>query len=457
MSASWSTRKVGWLSMTGLAVLAIPVSIVLLAGGSKPNSHAGNTGSATTSSPPTIAASAVRVRTIRPTRERLQRTITEAAHVEPFEQADLFAKAAGYLEKVNADIGARVKKDDVLAELWVPEMVQEREQKKAMLEKASAELGQAKAAFEASEAMAAAARARIDEAVSLVTRYEADVTYHKGEHTRYLGLFNDRAVQKDVVDRELNLLRASEASLTSARNAVATARANLQVEQAKSIQAKADVDNAQARIKVANANLEQAEIMLRYAKVTAPYDGVITQRMIHPGAFIQSASTGKATPLFAIARVDRMRIVAAVPETSSTWIKLGQPATLSVDALRGQRFTGRIVRSADALDPATRTMRVEVELDEPTRLLRPGMYGKVSITLADYPDAIMLPTSALVAGSGKPTVMIVKDGHCHRQEITLGYNDGVRMQVAGGLAADAEVITDGKDSLGEGQAVTVVP
>jgi HlyD family secretion protein len=458
MKIALTKRTVGWV-ISALAIAAlVGVSLVLLAGGHKAGQAAfgqsdGKSTPRNSESPgDTLTA---RVKTIRPSREHLKRTTTQTAHVEPYEKADLFAKVPGYLRKVHVDIGDRVKKDQVLAELWVPEMEQDRVQKQALVERVKADLGQADAAQKVAEAMVIAAKAKVQEVASLVAKYEADVTYRKGEHARYLQLFNDRAVQKDVVDRELNQLRAAEASLIASKATVTTTEANIKVEEAKLVQAQADVTSAKARLEVAQADLEHTVILLGYGKITAPYDGVITQRLVHPGAFIQSAATSKTDHLFTIARVDRMRIVTEIPETESAWIKIGQLATLQVDAARGQRLAGKVARLADSLDKRSRTMLVEVDLDAPTLLLRPGMYGSVAITLADYPDALLLPTSTLLAEGGKPAVMIVKDGKAYRQEVALGYNDGVRIQVNRGLNGDEQIITDGKNTVREGQPVEI--
>src|SRR5262249_31325838 len=142
----------------------------------------------------------VRVKTIRPAREHLKRVTTQTAHVEPYEKAELFARIAGYLQKVHVDIGDRVKKSQVLAELWVPDLEQERVQKQALVEKVQTEVGQAEAALKAADAMVGAADAKVLEVSALVAKHEADVVYHKGEYARYDQLFKDRAVQKDVVD-----------------------------------------------------------------------------------------------------------------------------------------------------------------------------------------------------------------------------------------------------------------
>jgi RND family efflux transporter MFP subunit len=260
-----------------------------------------------------------------------------------------------------------------------------------------------------------------------------------------------------LADERLNQYRAAASALTGARAAVATARANLRVEQARQTKAGADVGSAQARLKVAQANLKQAEILLAYGRVRAPFAGVLTRRMADTGVFVQSAGAGKASPLFTLACAGRLRIVANIPEPDTTWVQVGQPATLRVDAVRGRMFPGKVVRLADALDPATRTMRVEVELDGSPRVLRPGLFGALTITLADLPDALLLPTSALVPAGDRPAVMVVGAGRAHRQDITIGSNDGIRMQITDGLKGDELVITDGKDLVREGQPVEVVP
>src|SRR5262249_32126870 len=157
---------------------------------------------------------------------------------------------------------------------------------------------------------------------------------------------------------------------------------------------------------------------------------------------IQSAATGKPDPLFTVARVDRLRIITDIREGDAGWLKVGQPAGFEADAARGQQFAGKVTRFADALDPATRTMRTEVELDAPVAGLRPGMFGSVTITLVDAPNALVLPTSALLAGPGKPAVMIVEGGRARRHEIELGFNDGIRVQITGGLTGSEEILAD---------------
>ena len=406
----------------------------------------------------------LRVKTVRPSREHLKRVTAQQAHVDPFEKTDVFAKASGYLLRFgqvqgwdgrarDVDIGDRVVKDQVLAELWVPEMEQERLHQAALVDKAQSEVDVAVAAEKAQEAVVEAAQARVEQARSERAKYEADVVYRKGEYERQLQLFKERTSYKELVDKEANQLRAAEAALAAAKDAIGTAQANLKFEQANVAKAKADVEGAKARLKVANATLERTVILLDYGKIRAPYEGLLTRRLFHTGAFIQSAETRIAEPLFTIVRVDPLRIVTDIPEADSTSVQLGQPATLEVNGVPGQQFPGKVVRFADALDSVTRTMRTEVELDMPSKVLRAGMYGTVTIRLLDYPDAMLLPTSTLVISGGKPSVMVVEESKVRRREIVLGHNDGDRMHITHGLRGDEQVITDGKNSVREDQAV----
>jgi HlyD family secretion protein len=313
----------------------------------------------------------------------VSRTITQPAHVEPFEQTEIYAKISGYVARVHVDLGDRVEKDQPLAELWVPEMQQERRQKQAALAEARAQLAHAKAAVTAAEEMVVAADAKVTEARAWLARHEANAEFRRIDHARYKRLEVSQTVPQEEVEEKLNLWRGAEATRDAARAAVNTAGANLKMEHAGRTQAESNAGLAEARIEVAKANLAQIDVMLDYAVVRAPFAGVITHRALHTGAFIPPPSSSRLVPLLTVARVDRLRIVTDVPETESTAIRIGQRAELVVDAGRRRKYAGTIARSADSLDPATRTLRVEIELDAPAAELRPGMYGSATLSLSD--------------------------------------------------------------------------
>lgn len=117
-----------------------------------------------------------------------------------------------------------------------------------------------------------------------------------------------------------------------------------------------------------------------YAQVRAPFDGLIAKRWVDSGDFVASRESNSNEPLFTVVRVDKLRLVFDIPESQSTLIEVGQPTSMVVDALKGEKFHGRIVRTAGVLDRRTRTLRVEAELEEPNDKLRPGMFGMITVT-----------------------------------------------------------------------------
>jgi RND family efflux transporter MFP subunit len=410
----------------------------------------------------------VRVKVVRPVREHLKVVSNpQPAHVAPYERTDLYARVHGYVEAFGQvqradgssrpiDIGDRVAKDQMLAKLAVPEMEQERLQKAARLDQAEAEFGQSKASLVAAEAMVEASRAKAKEAQSHVSRYRAEMAYRKSEHDRYASLFKERAVPKDLADEKFNQFQAAESAVAAAEAASATAQANVKVEEARLLKAEADVNSAKASLELARANLQHITILLSYAAVRAPYEGIIARRLVDTGAFVQSAEAGKSEPLFTMVRVDRLRIVAEIPQAEASRVRIGQTAALQVDAAGGRLLPGKVVRFADFLDSATRTMRTEIELDDQAATLRPGMFGSVTIEFVNIPDALMLPAGALVPGS-TPAVLVVEEGKARRRDIELGLKESGRVQVNRGLTGKEQVIADGVAGVRDGQAVTILP
>lgn len=307
-------------------------------------------------------------------------TTKQPARIEPYEHTAIFAKASGFVSKVNVDLGSRIEHGDVLAELWIPEMQQDRAQKQALVEEAQAAVGQAEAAIAASEALVAAAAAKVREAKSVVARSEAEVTFRQSEHTRFTELVNSKALERKLEEEKLNQLQAARSTLAAAEAGVASAEANERVEQARLKQARGNHVLAQSRLKVAQAALKQVQILLDYAVIRAPYDGIVTERHVHSGDFAQSAASGKSVPLFSVMRADPLRIVVDVPEADAGWMRTGLLATLSVDGISGQPFPCVVQRMAEMLDPNTRTLRIELEVTGGSDGLRPGMYGAATIT-----------------------------------------------------------------------------
>ncbi len=320
---------------------------------------------------------------IRSTAESSRRTTSQPAHVEPYERTDVYAKASGFVEKVHVDIGDSVKKDQILADLWVPDMEQDRLQNEAAVEESKSSIEQAKANVHAADAMIDAATAKSREAEAKLAAFEADVAFRKNEYARFAKLAADSALNESLVDEKLYQLKGAEAALLVAKASIESADANANVERAKQLQAQAELANAVARLKVAQSKLRNSEILLAYGKVRAPYDAIVTRRLVDTGFFVTSPASTKTEPLFTVERGDALRIVADIPESESTLVQIGQLVSLKVDAIKDRSYPGRVRRTARVLDAKTRTLRIEAELDELDEQLRPGMFGVLTITFAE--------------------------------------------------------------------------
>jgi membrane fusion protein (multidrug efflux system) len=219
------------------------------------------------------------------------------------------------------------------------------------------------------------------------------------------------------------------------------------------------VDAARAKYEVAVANLERTRTLMDYAKLTAPFAGVVTKRWVDPGAFIPAAtasSSAMSSAVVTLSDFSRVRVEVAMPQAEVALVKAGLPATLTVRELPGRTFEGAVTRIAYALDDSTKTMGAEIELPNPDGVLRPGMYASVGISLERKTGALLVPAEALVTEKGKPFAFTVDANKAHKVALRLGLDDGVHVEVLEGLAANALVVVSGAQALTDGQACRAV-
>jgi RND family efflux transporter MFP subunit len=253
--------------------------------------------------------------------------------------------------------------------------------------------------------------------------------------------------------REVHDLEAAVAGERTARLAVETARAKLNGAVAALEHAKAHRDVAGAAVEVANSRLATARVNLSYASIRAPFDGVVTRRQFHPGAFIRAASDGNQPLLLTVARIDLMRVVVRVPDRDLVLANAGEPAELVIDALEGRTFRGTVARVAESEEHQTRTMRVEIDLPNPDGVLREGMYGRATIRLAAQTAHLTLPAECIQERTGKGTVRVVRDGEVRREAVELGADDGSSVEVVSGLGRDDRVVIRSGVPLEDGMRV----
>ncbi len=216
------------------------------------------------------------------------------------------------------------------------------------------------------------------------------------------------------------------------------------------------VDAATGRRDVARAELEKVETLLRYANLTAPFAGVITARMVDPGAFVPAGAAGSgASAVVTLADTSVLRAQVPVPEAEAVLVRPGQPVRVVVDGLAGDPVRAVVSRHSGALDETTRTLVVEADLPNADGRLRPGMYASVRIGLEEHASALLVPTDAVALEKAQAFVFRVDGGRCRKTPVKLGFQDGPQSEVASGLAEDALVIRPARTAPTDGTEVRV--
>jgi len=229
--------------------------------------------------------------------------------------------------------------------------------------------------------------------------------------------------------------------------------------EAPDVIAKQDVDVAEATAKAAQHLLEQRQTWLDYTKVRAPYDGILTARFADPGAMIQvaTASATQTVPLFTIMDISTLRFYVNVPQEDAPFVQRGTPATIVLKAPVEKRIEAVVTRSTMSLDPATRTMLVEIDIRNPGHALTPGMYAEVVLALRRHRDALVISPSALVSDNSSQSIFVVEQGVARKVRVKTDIDDGVWIEITSGLTGGEDVVVVGKSQLSDGMPVKASP
>src|SRR5262245_21493721 len=319
----------------------------------------------------------------------------------PLTEAAIYPRTTGYLKRWTVDIGDRVKAGQLLAEIATPEIDAQLEQARATLVQGQANL----------------------------VRAQAQEVYAKAEEKRVKDIYKAAAGSKNAYDSAV------------AASQVATA----------------NVGATKATLKVDDANILRLETLQSFQKITAPFDGVITARNIDPGALVQADTPATTRELFHLMRTDTVRVWVNVPQTFSTAVKAGQAATVYRREDPTRTFAGEVARTADALDPNTRTLLTEVHVPNPNNVLRPGMYLQVRFTFDRSIFPVTIPAAAVVIRDRAPTVAVLDANRAiHYRPVQLGRDYGVQVEVTVGLNPGEVVAVHPGDDLPEGTVVDPV-
>ena len=328
--------------------------------------------------------------------------------IQAITEAPILARADGYVLRRLVDIGDRVQTGQPLAEIEAPEMDAQVRQARANVQQAQAGVDQALANFE---------------------RGKADTELARVTAQRFASLAKQGVVSRQEDDRYQAQYQSLAAAMQSLEKAIAVQRSN---------------------VTAAEANVNRLERVQSYRIVKAPFDGVVTLRNVDVGALVNAGNT----LLFRIAQTGTLRMYLNVPQAHSSSIRVGQSARLSVSNLPGRHFTGKVARTASALDPASRTMLVEVHVPNPEGALLPGMYARVDLVSPRTNAPLLIPSDALIVRAEGTNVAVVRDDNTiHLQKIEVGRDYGDRLEVINGLKQGDRIIPNPGDIAREGLKV----
>jgi RND family efflux transporter MFP subunit len=400
---------------------------------------------------------------VKPARRTVGHKIEQPGEIQAFEQTPMYARLAGYVETVAKDIGDPVEKDEVLLDLSVPEKEAEYQQKKAFAEQAEAEVDLARRLLDAAEAGVNNAAAKFKEAESGRLRAAAELRRLESQYERLKKTTG--SISPDAIDETRLGFEAAQANVAEVEARIKSAEAARVEAEARRDKARTDIHVAEARLRVAQADARREAALLGYAKLRAPFRGVVTWRKVDPGHLLEPTASGaKGEPVFVVARTDPVRIFVDVPEDAAVLVNDGAKAVVSVEALKGQQFKAKVKRTAWALTPKDkeRTLRTEVDVDNPDGRLRPGMYAYAVITV-EHANVLALPASAVVSQGDQTFCYRVEDDKAVRVPIQVGFRDDKFVEVVkkktgkeGGwedFTGEEEVVAGGAATLTDGQAV----
>jgi membrane fusion protein, multidrug efflux system len=257
-------------------------------------------------------------------------------------------------------------------------------------------------------------------------------------------------------------LVAARGSLAQAQASTALARQNLDrvkelapsgvVSQQELQQAQAALASAEAQEAAAKAQVAGYAVRLGETRIDSPLDGVVAARRLDPGALV---GPGAAPSIMTVARVDVLRVFVTVTERDVHRVRIGQSAHVEIDALPDRVIEGKVVRLAPTVDPATRTLDAEVQIDNAAGDLRPGMFGRGSIVVDVHEGAIVVPSTAVQISDGRRYAFVLRGSKVERREVQVGVDEGTWLEITKGLAIDDEVVTTGADAIADGAPVRV--
>lgn len=344
--------------------------------------------------PPTIEV-------VRVVQQPLNVTLSLPGELSPYQTVALYARVTGFLKTIRVDRGSRVREGELIAALDAPELGAQKSEARSKLQSAEAQLGAIRSKAEASAS-----------------------TYEK-------------------------LKAASATPGVVAGNDVVLAQKTVEADQGQ-------IAAGQQNVEAARQALASISDMEAYLRITAPFAGIVTERNVHPGALVgPTGGPGAATPIVRIVDSNRLRLVIPVPEAYTAGVTTGASLTFTVAAYPGQTFAGTVSRISQSVDVATRTMSVELDVNNADARLAPGTFCQVAWPLHRAVPSLLVPSVSVASTTGRTFVIRVRDGRTEWVDVKTGVASGPLVEVFGDLKQGDEIAARGTDELKSGAAVQV--
>ncbi len=285
-----------------------------------------------------------------------------------------------------------------------------------------------------------------------VSGYLKTMTVDKGDEVKQGQILAELEVPELLAD-ETQYLAESAVALTNYQR-LAEAR-----KKAPDLVVPQTVDDLRGIWEVAQAKLERTRSLLQYARITAPFSGVITARFVDPGAFIPAATAGgtpQSAALLTLMDYSRVRVQVFVPEPEVLFVTNGLPVVVKLEELPNRAFPAQVTRFAHALEPATKTMLAEIEVANADGAIRPGAYATVQLEVERKPDALLIPTQALLVEKAGTSVFKAVEGKARKFAVRTGFNDGANVEILDGIKPGERVLAGGLQALTDGMAISAM-
>lgn len=360
-------------------------------------------------------------------------SISMTGDILPLMQVDLFPKISGYIENIYVRLGDKVLKGQLIAQIDKADYLQKVKEVEARVLHAKAQLLEIETGTRIEE---------IRKAEEAVRQAESRFNNAKIQRERIEALYKRGVISKKEYDISEMEFTVSEAQLESAREHLKLLKEGARKEEREA---------AQARLKEVEALLAQERLKLQYTQIVAPFSGEISRRYVDPGSLVSPS-----TPIVNIVHADTLKVIANILEKDVPYIKIGMKAKVRAEAFPDKIFEGKIMHISSSLDLHTRTLQAEIYIPNQDRLIKPGMFSRIEISLIEKPSAMVIPKNALIEQGKERFVFVVKGNKAIRRSILTGFEDDKFIEVKEGVSEGDFIVIKGQESLRDGSSVRII-